>query len=222
MASLGNRITDLIGSDYEVIPSNSVDDLINAGISEVADMLPPDLLLKYSTAPIELDASPSTATDIEGKKILLVTRLDAGGGKERECTAVSIPDFNRAKDSDSIYLATKFSPVYYYNGSVAGGSTLEIYPTPTDAEKAYVYNFEYPNTSQKGLSTISGLPDEAIQAVALKASINILTTYVSDFAQDEEDLELQQMIEAQKASLVRDFQQEMSRWMEQDATPRGE
>ena len=29
MANLGNRITDLIGSDYQIIPSNSVDDLIN-------------------------------------------------------------------------------------------------------------------------------------------------------------------------------------------------
>ena len=52
--------------------------------------------------------------------------------------------------------------------------------------------------------------------------INILNAYISDFVQDEEDTELQQMLTAQMQLLQTNFANEMKRFMEQDATPRGE
>ena len=85
-----------------------------------------------------------------------------------------------------------------------------------------IHYFAYLTADQTSNSTIAGFPNEVEQAVVLKASINILQAYISDFVQDEEDAELTTMIGAQIQSLQAQFQQEMGRFMEQDATPRGE
>ena len=110
MATIGNRITDLIGSDYNTIPSNSYIDLINAAINEIADMLPAELLLKYAVDPIDLSNSPDswtydgTAGGPEGKKILLILRRESSGGVRRECTPVSISDYYRAMDTHMLQM----------------------------------------------------------------------------------------------------------------------
>ena len=219
--AFNNRIEELIGSDYSTIASNSYIDLFNAAIAEVADMLPSELLLKYAVDPINLNNSTPTWTSVEGKKVLLVTRLDASGGFNRECRPVSIQDFEKAKDSNSIYLATKYSPVYTY-ATDAGSTALTLYPTPTATETAKVYYFGYPSTDKTAAVSIDGFPNEVEQAVVLKACINILQTYISEFVQEDEDSELQQMITAQMQTLTAQFQSEMARFVEPDATPRGE
>jgi hypothetical protein len=220
MATFAQRIEELIGSDYTTIAANSHLDLFNAAVSEVADTVPSELLLKYAADPINLNAS-GTTTDAKDKKILLVTRLDASGGVERECTPVSIKDFSLCKDSGSIYFATKHTPVYGY--VTDGGTTLiTVSPTPTNDEAGKVYYYGYPAITDIAVSAITAIPDELEQAIILKACINILNTYVSDFVQDDEDQELQTMINAQMQALNTMYTSEMSRYMEQDATPRGE
>ena len=54
--TLGQRITDLIGSDYNTIPAYA-GDLINSAINEVADMMSEELLLKYSPTPTSVTSS---------------------------------------------------------------------------------------------------------------------------------------------------------------------
>ena len=179
MASLvtfANRITDLISSDYTDF--NSEADLFNAAVAEVVDSMPGELLLKYAVNPIDLNNSTPTWTSVEENKVLLVTRLDASGGFNRECLPVSIQDFEKAKDANSIYLATKHSPVYAYLTD-AGTTALNIYPTPTSTETVKVYYFAYPSTDIIGDLYIVGLPDECYQAIVLKACLNILDAFVS-------------------------------------------
>ena len=222
-----NRIIELIGSDYSTIASNSYIDLFNAAISEVADMIPSELLLKYAVDPIDLSNSPDswthdgTAGGPEGKKILLVLRKDSSGGIRRECIPVSISDYYRAMDTGSIYLATNYTPIYAYvtNG---GNTTISLFPLPTADETAMIHYFAYLTADQTGNSTIAGVPTEVEQAIVLKACINILQTYISDQVQDEEDSEMLQMLNGQIQSLQALFKSEMSRYVEQDATPRGE
>ena len=222
MATFTNRINELIGSDYATIAANSQYDLFNAAVAEVADMLPSQLLLKYAVDPIDLDENTPTWTSVEGKKVLLVTRLDDSSPRlAQECKPVSIQDFEKSKDANSIYLATKHTPVYTY--ATDGGTTaLTILPEPIVHEDVKVYAFEYPTLSDLAVSTISGFPRELLSAVCYKAAINILQAYVSDFVQGEEDEEMLRMITAQIQSLQTQYQQEMGRYMEQDATPRGE
>ena len=222
MASIGLRITDLIGSDYDDIPSNSYNDLINSAINEVADSLPNELLLKYchyATDILSSDGMDAT----EEKKVLLVTRRISDSGTElRECTAVPYHQFEMAQDTNSIYLATIESPIYTYDVNTVTDPKLKVFPVPTSGQRSTVWHFNYVTGDNTGSSDINGLPDSCLQAVVLKACINILQAYISDFVQDEEDTELQQMLTAQIGSLAQMYQQEMSRFVEQDATPRGE
>ena len=221
MATIGERITDLIGSDYSSIPANSKADLINAAINEVADLVPAELLLKYAVDPINLTNSDPASSAVRGNKVLLVTRLDGSGGYHRECKAVSIKDFQKAKDSNSIYYATKHTPVYSYETD-AGATSLTVFPTPITNEEGKVYYFAYLDSDQSGSTTPTGMPDESIQAIVLKACINILQTYISDFVQDEEDQEMQNMINGQIQTLSQLYTVEISRYKAPDATPRGE
>ena len=71
-------------------------------------------------------------------------------------------------------------------------------------------------------SNINGLPDSCLQAVVIKACLNILQAYISDFVQDEEDNEMLSMLSTQMQSLQGLFQSEMARFTEQDKQPRGE
>ena len=224
MANIGERIEELVGSDYNVIPSNSVTELINAAIAEVADAVPHDLLLKYIPSADVNEITTSSYDLVEGKKVLLVTReLNSDANSPtKECRAVPLQEFNRCSDSTSLYEATKYSPVYAYIPGGADGSAINIAPSPDGNEKGFVYTFTYPTTDQTSNDSIAGLPPETTQAIVLKASINILQTYISDFVQEEEDSELQGMLEAQKESLLKLYTNEMGRYMEQDATPRGE
>ena len=61
-----------------------------------------------------------------------------------------------------------------------------------------------------------------LQAVVLKACINILQAYISNFVQDEEDNEMLGMLNAQIQSISALYTLEINRFKEADATPRGE
>tara|TARA_R100000655_G_scaffold56427_1_gene94579 strand:+ start:6796 stop:7494 length:699 start_codon:yes stop_codon:yes gene_type:complete len=230
-ANIGNRISELIGEAYSTVPANSKVDLINAAIGEVADILPTDLLLKYCEYdggqwPRQVTSSGHSLGNDNSDKIFLVVRRESNDADAEhiECTAVPYPQFLRAKKADSIYYATKFSPIYSYvnRQDSADGVMIKFLPDVSVTEPGYIYGFTYPTTDLSSSTFVPGLPPSVMQAVVLKASINILRTYISDFVQDEEDAELQQMIEAQSAGLEKQYQQEMGRYMEQDATPRGE
>lgn len=63
--TLGQRITDLIGAVYNT-DVDYAGDLINAAINEIADMLNPDVLIKYSRTPGVLTSNSGWL--VEGKK----------------------------------------------------------------------------------------------------------------------------------------------------------
>ena len=50
--TIAQRITDLIGATYNTEAAYE-GDLINAAINEIADMLPDDVLLKYSAVGVQ-------------------------------------------------------------------------------------------------------------------------------------------------------------------------
>ena len=65
--NLSQRITDLIGSGYSTEAAYA-GDLINSAINEIADMLPDDVLLKYSKTPGVLTSNSEWL--VENRKIL--------------------------------------------------------------------------------------------------------------------------------------------------------
>ena len=146
-ASIADRITDLIGSDYATVPSLSYKDLINAAFNEVVDSVFEDLLLKYSTNPGRLEGA--TAWLVEDRKILKVTRVDANSsGVERECTYVDRVSFAAAQDSSSIYFATAYSPVYHIDSKNAGAASLSIIPVCNGlGQEGRIWYFSYATNS---------------------------------------------------------------------------
>tara|TARA_R100000458_G_C8266059_1_gene241090 strand:+ start:1289 stop:1987 length:699 start_codon:yes stop_codon:yes gene_type:complete len=217
-ATLGDRITDLIGSDYATVPSLSYKDLINSAYNEIVDLIYPEILIKYSRTPGVLTENSEWL--VEDRKILLVTRVDAdSNGVERQCTLLDRKQFEQSKDSGSIYSATAFSPVFTYDSGNAGASTLTVFPVPTADQKARIFYFNYADNStdlsgvtSATLNTSYYLPGTLLHAIALKSSICILNAYISNFVQDDEDMELQQMIEKQIMSLTNMYTMEMARF----------
>lgn len=226
-ATIADRITDLIGSDYATVPSLSYKDLINAAFNEIADMLPVELLVKYSRNPGQLLSNSSWLT--EGRKILKVTRTDTNNASvERVCKEVDRAGFAVAGDSGSIYKATAHSPIYHHDTANAGAATLKILPEPTSEQEGRIWYFSYATDSTDitgvtaaTLNTSYYLPSELIHAISLKSSVNILKAYISNQVQDEEDIELMQMITSQMQLLEKDFLSEMQRYTGQKK-PEGE
>ena len=236
--NLGQRITDLIGAIY----STDVDyegDLINAAINEIADMLPIEVLIKYSKTPGVLTSNSEWL--VEDRKILKVTRADFDTeykynstistppeSIERECLSVDRRGFAVAGDSGSIYKATAHSPIYHHDTENAGAATIKILPEPTSDEKGRIWYFSYiangtdsTSITQATVNTTLYLPSNLIHAIALKSSVNILKAYISNQVQDEEDIELMQMITSQMQLLEKDFLSEMQRYTGQKK-PEGE
>lgn len=213
-ATFDARLVDLIGDYMSKLNDNHEIDLLNAAIAEVADSVPPELLLKYAVTPQVLSNSTPTWTGVEGNKILLVTRLD-GDGVDRNCDMVGIPMFSQAKDGDSVYEATSFSPVACHT-TTGGASKLELYPVPTASETAKVYYFTYPTTNQKEQTdtqlNASGIPFQLLHAIALRTAIAMLQAYISDAIQDDEDSEIVAMLGQQSISLTKQYGAEMQRF----------
>tara|TARA_R100000789_G_scaffold55886_1_gene54391 strand:+ start:3438 stop:4121 length:684 start_codon:yes stop_codon:yes gene_type:complete len=213
-ATFDARLVDLIGDYAAKINDNHEIDLLNAAIAEVADSVPPELLLKYAVTPQVLNNSTPTWTGVEGNKILLVTRLD-GDGVDRNCEMVGIPMFSQAKDTDSVYEATSYSPVACHT-TTGGASSLELYPVPTASETAKVYYFTYPVTNQKERTdnqlNAAGIPFQLLHAIALRTAITMLQAYISDSIQDDEDAEITTMLGQQVISLSTQYGAEMQRF----------
>lgn len=225
--TITERITDLIGSIHstEAVYSG---DLINSAINEVADMIPESLLLKYSKTPGVLTSNSEWL--VEDRKILKVTRVDANSsGIERACREVDRIGFATSGDTGSIYEATAHSPIYHNDTENAGAATLKILPEPTTPQKGRIWYFTYiadgtNTTAMTGalLNSTYYLPSNLIHAIALKSSVNILRAYISNQVQDEEDIELMQMLQAQSQVLEKDYLTEMQRFMPEQSKPEGE
>jgi hypothetical protein len=221
MATYAVRLQELIGSSYTTIASNSYSDIFNAAVAEVADMLPSDLMVKYAAGPVTLDHNTPTWASVEGKKVLQVLRLDGSGGKYRAVRPLSNWDFDKAQDSNGIYLATKYSPVmHYFNAS--GTTSVIVFPTPTASEVVKIWYFQYPTSDITGETSLDGLPNEAEHLLLLKAGNKMLQTYISNMVQDDEDSELFQMLTAQQQSLQAQMLDELKRFTEPQTKPRAE
>mgnify|MGYP001191218062 FL=1 len=226
-ATIAERIEDLIGADYATVPSLSYKDLINAAFNEVADMLSVDILLKYSKTPGVLQSNSEWL--VEDRKILKVTRVDADtNGVERECELVDRERFSEAGDSGSLYFATAYSPIYHLDSANAGAATLKILPEPGTTQKGRIWYFSYTSTEDltgitaATLNTTYYLPSNLIHGIVLKACINILTSYISNQVQDEEDTEMLQLITQQLSGLQSNFQAEMTRYVDPQRAVGGE
>ena len=218
MGRLVYRIQDLIGFNYTSDADDilSEDQALETACVEVIDALPDSYLLKFAVKPVSLhSANEDTGFPTSGRKTIRVVRKDSGNVK-RVCQEVDIDAFEEMKDTNSIYHPTRHSPIYTLDAT-SGTTYLKILPQLTggagSANSADVFYISYPSGSDLSstANSIDGLPNEAEHAVALKASIYILQTKISDAVQDEEDDEMLNMLQVQLQSLMAMYTAEMSR-----------
>tara|TARA_R100000781_G_scaffold71233_1_gene44646 strand:- start:2239 stop:2925 length:687 start_codon:yes stop_codon:yes gene_type:complete len=218
MSRLVYRIQDLIGFNYtdDALSILTEDEALETACAEVIDALPDSYLLKYAVKPVNLHAgNDDTGFPTSGKRTLRVIRKDAGGTK-RVCQEVDIDAFEEMQDTDSIYYPTRHSPVYTFDAT-SGITYLKILPELTGgagfANSADVFFISYPSGSDltPTAGSVDGLPNEVEHAIALKASIYILQTKISDAVQDEEDDEMLNMLQVQLQSLMAMYTAELSR-----------
>ena len=212
-ATLAQRVQDLVGFDYADNSILTEDEALETACAEVIDLTPTTLLLKYAVAPTDL-VDGSANMDIEGKKILRVIRFD-DNAVARLCEKLDIDEFKLVTvDTNSIYLPTKHSPVYSEDPET-GTTKLEVRPVPTGsadaANSGKVYFITYPTGDFDGNQALDGLPNEIEHAIALKASMYILQTLISDAVQDDEDDELLNMFNNQMQSLAGMYQAEIQK-----------
>ncbi len=218
-AKLSERIQDLVGFDYASNSINTEDEALEAACAEVLDLLPEELLLKYAVAPTDL-TSGSPTMNIEGKRIIRVSRIEGSNDNaifiHRPCEKLTIDEYlYNTQDENSIYLPTSHSPVYTEDPE-SGTTVLRIFPALTGGSgdtvnTAKVWYITYPTGAFETNTALDGFPNEAEHAVALKASMYILDTMMSDKIQDDEDQEMLQMLQAQKQNLEATYQVEMGR-----------
>lgn len=213
-ATMAQRIQDLIGFDYSSNSINTENEAIEGAYAEVIDSLPEEVLLKYAVAPKNLTIGKEEMA-IDSKKIIRVMRYDATP-IARVCEKLDIYEYTQAvADTNSIYYPTKFSPVYTEDPETTP-PRLKVFPAITGeagaAESAKVWYTSYLNDSDvDGDDSFTGLPPEAENAVALRASIHIMQTKISDTIQDDEDDEMLNMLNNQMQSLQKMYQIEMMR-----------
>ena len=179
-----NRVKDAIGDnvDTQIL---AVSDYINESIAEIADIVPPNLFLKYLNAQgfvadtsvggvHELDDSP-TSLDVSDKKILTVYRED--GSLDRNCMQVNFSDaISKYVNPNSSFKATKLSPIWYTASGNINNGFLNVFPLPTSTDKAYVYYFTHPSQvwdTETGVDTgIKAAENEGISG----SSVTLTTT----------------------------------------------
>lgn len=160
MATFKVQIEDLTES---VSDDTALTQWLTDGAKEIINVLPPVLLQKckdFST----LDTSPNSLTNIDTKgDILTVMRND---GSVNQVASYIESRFNgQVTDSTSLYFATVGTPKW-----TVYGTNLYVYPTPSDAQPAYIEHVQYPTVAH-GDSAITKFPDEAEHLVVLYAAI---------------------------------------------------
>jgi len=221
-------LKDLVGDDFKTSVPQADPHFIEAGIRDVMDICPDELIWKNigSNSPDttigygRINASPgqmritlADRTDEDGR-IVRVIRKDADN-VDRDCREIKFDEVEDAKDENSLKFATKHNPVYFidhYNGQTTLFALPESPETTAgpNANPMAVYLAQYPYHSVDSYETESGtwvdvmtkhaLPRNAIQCVLYKIGLYILDAKLSVAIQDDEDAEIVQLLNAQKAA----------------------
>ena len=118
-----------------------------------------------------LNDSTRTLTLATNSKIIDIVRRNgnASTGEELKCSPINAAFRSNAKNTDSIYYASKDSPVYYIDNGV-----LNVLPIPDNNEIVKI-SIVLPDTSVAGTdSAIDNFPSEMYHGVVLYAAAQLL------------------------------------------------
>lgn len=217
-STIAVNVQDLVGSDMDATVVASYEEQIKNAFNYVLDLVPANSEIWVSADLESEDTTGSviTKTETDGtindKKIVKITQQ--AGSITREVREMDYGQYLKGTDPNSIYYHGKSvnNPVY----TIGPDASILISPTPSSLSKATVYYVSYINNniSTKTDITLSdgtGYPYKLFYPGCIKSAINLIMAKVSDATQDEEDIELTQLLQAQLASLEKQFATEMQR-----------
>jgi len=145
MGSFTERLQTMTGLTVGNAPcpaAERIRDLLNEGARDVVNKT----IAMDPTAAVEFSVSQNSATNalpdsIPSRMVLEVSRENNATGSWRPCKEIPLVAISMANDSASLHEATKFSPVYYWEGQ-----TIKVIPAIDD------------NTSNKARATYVGYP----------------------------------------------------------------
>ena len=225
------RIASVIGDEFaDINGSVNIKDVFDATVKEFVPMLPSELVYargSYSTANgNKFEVTDANGTSMAGK--IFIRAFRKSGSIYKLCEMVDLDTWFSASDSNSIYAASVVSPICTINES----NLLRILPDPDGTDQARIYAFDaaYNESDSTSLTStdigynadiaqgkglyaviIPGLPIEANEALIYKAAVNMLTAFISDAVQGDEDTEILNLYTAQIQFLNSKFTAEMAR-----------
>lgn len=133
-------------------------------IISVIEKSNPDMLPLFASVQT-LNNSATTLALNTNSKIIDVVRKTGSSGEDLKCSPINAAFRSNAANTDSIYFASKNSPVYYVNNAV-----LNVLPIP-DANETATISIVLPDTSvAHSDSTIDNFPSELYHGVVLYAA----------------------------------------------------
>jgi hypothetical protein len=191
-----------------------LDQFLVDGVIDVTNRI---LLIRPQDMELFQRESATTATnglDLNGARIISVIREAGADGDADGSTAWrpcrKVPTFlqSRVVDTDSMYFASIYNPVFIIDADGA----INVYPTPdgtNDGFKVFYINHEPMDGSGGTLthvdSTIKFFPNDKIYLVVLYAAIASLEAKLGEYAIDEEDTDLVQAIQVNLAELNKKY-----------------
>jgi hypothetical protein len=152
---------------------NAISKFLANGVQWIITMVEktnPDMLPLFASLQT-LNDSTRTLTLATNSKIIDIVRRNgnASTGEELKCSPINAAFRSNAKNTDSIYYASKDSPVYYIDNAV-----LNVLPIP-DNDQIVKISIVLPDTSVAGTdSAIDNFPSEMYHGVVLYAAAQLL------------------------------------------------
>ena len=152
---------------------NAISKFLANGVQWIISMVEktnPDMLPLFASLQT-LNDSTKTLTLSTNSKIIDIVRRNgnASTGEELKCSPINAAFRSNAKNTDSIYYASKNSPVYYIDNAV-----LNVLPVP-DNDEIVKISIVLPDTSVAGTdSAIDNFPSEMFHGVVLYAAAQLL------------------------------------------------
>ena len=152
---------------------NAISKFLANGVQWIITMVEktnPDMLPLFASLQT-LNDSTKTLTLATNSKIIDIVRRNgnATNGEELKCSPINAAFRSNAKNTDSIYYASKNSPVYYIDNAV-----LNVLPVP-DNDEIVKISIVLPDTSVAGTdSAIDNFPSEMYHGVVLYAAAQLL------------------------------------------------
>ena len=205
------RIQDFIPG-WVVGDVNDEEGIICNAFNHIIDLCPIDYLAKHTDAWMTISGA---GTDVDGLKILEVFMINTDlSSKYIKCKEVDHATFQKASFAGSIHEATKLTPIYHYDASLADNK-LKMLPASVDGKATFITYFT-PHTLVDALTSSifdvnNDIPGTLETAMMLQACIDLMRAKIASASVSDEDTELMTIYQGNIQSLQTQLDKEMQR-----------